>query len=175
MLQDRLKSLIEPLVESLGYELVLLDFSPQGRSSVLRLYIDAPDGVVLGDCQTVSREVAALLDVEDPIHSAYQLEVSSPGLDRPLTRREHFDRFAGQRAKIELSVPLNAQKRFQGSIKTTTEQSVLLETEQGEKELAFAAIERARLIPDYRGLGSGRPHIVEPDEPAMPAKRRHSR
>ncbi|MGQ0621609.1 MAG: ribosome maturation factor RimP [Panacagrimonas sp.] len=172
MLQDRLKSLIEPLVESLGYELVLLDFSPQSRSTALRLFIDAPDGVVLGDCEKVSREVAALLDVEDPIHDRYQLEVSSPGLDRPLTRREHFDRFAGQRARIELSVPQAGQKRFLGSIKGSTDQSVLLETEQGEKELAFTAIERARLIPDYRGLGSGRPHIVEPDEAAMPARRR---
>lgn len=172
MLQDRLKSLIEPLVESLGYELVLLDFIPQARSAALRLYIDSADGVALGDCEAVSREVAALLDVEDPIHSAYHLEVSSPGLDRPLTRRAHFDRFTGQRAKIELSVPLAGQKRFQGVLKGTTEQSVRIQTEQGEKDLAFAAIEKARLVPDYRGLGGAGPSMPEPEAAEEPRRRR---
>ena len=163
MLQDRLKSLIEPLVESLGYELVLLDFSPQARSATLRLFIDGPEGVDLSDCESVSREVAAMLDVDDPIHSQYQLEVSSPGLDRPLTRRAHFDRFTGERAKLELTVPLGGQKRFQGVIKSTTEESVVIATDQGDRELAFSTLERARLVPDYRGIGGSRPTMPEPE------------
>lgn len=149
MLQERLISLIEPLVESLGYELVLLEFSPQGNSALLRLYIDGSDGVTLGDCESVSREVAALLDVEDPIRTPYQLEVSSPGLDRPLTKSSHFERFAGCKARVELAVPLNGQRRFVGVIRETTPDSVRLAGDRGDVELAFSAIARARLVPDY--------------------------
>jgi len=150
VLQERLTSLIEPLVESLGYELVLLELAPSGRTATLRLYIDGEDGVRLADCETVSREVAALLDVEDPIKQMYRLEVSSPGLDRPLTRRAHFDRFAGNRARIELSVPqAGGQRKFQGVILSTGESALRLMTDKGEVELEFSTIGRARLVPDY--------------------------
>lgn len=150
MLQDRLTNLVEPLVESLGYELVLLELVPSGRSSTLRLYIDSVEGIGLSDCETVSREVAAMLDVEDPISQAYRLEVSSPGLDRPLTRRAHFDRFKGSRARVELAVPRpGGQRKFQGVILATADEVVTLATEQGEVELAFSSIGRARLLPDY--------------------------
>ncbi|MGQ0696670.1 MAG: ribosome maturation factor RimP [Panacagrimonas sp.] len=149
MLQDRLISLIEPLVESLGYELLLLEYGPQGRSALLRLFLDAADGVTLGDCERVSREVAALLDVEDPIRTAYQLEVSSPGLDRPLAKPEHFERFAGKKAKVELAAPLNGQKKFVGTICGTSTEGVRLAVEKGEVELAFSSIQKARLVPDY--------------------------
>lgn len=149
MQQDRLTSLIEPLVESLGYELVLLEFSPQGNSALLRLYIDAEAGVTLGDCESVSREVAAMLDVEDPIRTPYQLEVSSPGLDRPLTKPSHFERFTGHKARVELTVPLNGQRRFVGRICGTAADAVRLAADKGEVDLAFAVIARARLVPDY--------------------------
>lgn len=149
MLQDRLISLIEPLVESLGYELVLLEFSPQGRSAVLRLYLDGPEGVNLGDCESVSREVAALLDVEDPVKTPFHLEVSSPGMDRPLTKPAHFERFNGRKAKVELAVPLNGQRRFVGTINGTSGEGVRLVVDKSEVELAFASIAKARLVPDY--------------------------
>ena len=149
MLQDRLTRMLEPLVESLGYELLLLEFSPQGRSALLRLYLDAPGGVTLGDCEQVSREVAALLDVEDPINMPYQLEVSSPGLDRPLTKPVHFERFAGRKARIELETPLNGQRRFVGVIVGVGPEVVRLTADRGEVQLAFSAISRARLVPDY--------------------------
>jgi ribosome maturation factor RimP len=151
VLQDRLNALIEPLVESLGYELVLLEFSPQAKSSLLRLFIDCEDGIQLEDCERVSREVSALLDVEDPIRTAYHLEVSSPGLDRPLTKRAHFDRFVSQKARIELSLPQAGQRRFVGQIRGTADLAVLLETDKGTLELAFSAIERARLVPSFEG------------------------
>ncbi len=149
MLQDRLISLIEPLVESLGYELVLLEFSPQGRSAVLRMYLDGPNGVTLGDCESVSREVAALLDVEDPVKTPFHLEVSSPGMDRPLTKPAHFERFNGRKAKVELAVPLNGQRRFVGTIIGTSGEGVRLAVEKNEVELAYSSISRARLVPDY--------------------------
>lgn len=149
VLQERLTKLVEPLVESLGYELLLLEFSPQGRSSLLRLYLDAAGGVTLGDCESVSREIAALLDVEDPISVPYQLEVSSPGLDRPLTKPAHFERFAGRKARVELEVPLNGQRRFVGVIVGISGDAVRLMVDRGEVQLAFTAISRARLVPDY--------------------------
>lgn len=149
MLQERLTKLVEPLVESLGYELLLLEFSPQGRSALLRLYLDASDGVTLGDCEAVSREVAALLDVEDPIKVPYQLEVSSPGMDRPLTKPVHFERFAGRKARVELEVPQNGQRRFVGVIVGIAGEAVRLVAQQGEVQLAFSAISRARLVPDF--------------------------
>ncbi len=149
MLQDRLLTLIEPLVESLGYELVLLEFMAQGNAALLRLYVDAEQGVTLGDCEAVSREVAAMLDVDDPIRTAYQLEVSSPGLDRPLTKPGHFEKFTGEKARIELTAPINGQRRFVGRISRTTADSVWLASDRAETELAYAAIARARLVPNY--------------------------
>ena len=149
MLQDRLTKILDPLVESLGYELLLLEFSPQGRSALLRLYVDGPGGVTLGDCEQVSREVAALLDVEDPIKTPYQLEVSSPGLDRPLTKPVHFERFTGRKARVELETPINGQRRFVGLILGVVPDAVRLTADRGEVQLAFSAISRARLVPDY--------------------------
>jgi ribosome maturation factor RimP len=102
-LQERVQALLEPLVEGLGYELVCLELHGSGAHALLRLYIDAPQGIGLDDCERVSREVSAALDVADPISGSYRLEVSSPGLDRPLAKPEHFRRFAGRQAKLQLA------------------------------------------------------------------------
>lgn len=149
MLRDRLQALLEPLLADLGYELVLLEFAPQSGSALLRLYIDSPGGITLEDCTRVSREVAAILDVEDPISTPYQLEVSSPGLDRPLTKPEHFERFAGADVKVQLLAPLNGRKRFTGRIQAASDEAVKLSTDLGVIDLAYSTIERARLIPDF--------------------------
>ncbi len=149
MLRDRLQQLLEPVIEDLGYELVLLEFAPQTGSALLRLFIDGEDGITLEDCTKVSREVAATLDVEDPISTAYQLEVSSPGLDRPLTKPDHFVRFMGEDARIQLLAPLNGRKRFVGRIESASDEGVTLTTDLGVVELAYSTIERARLIPDF--------------------------
>ncbi|MDZ4078599.1 MULTISPECIES: ribosome maturation factor RimP [Hydrocarboniphaga] len=149
MLRDRLQELLEPVIEDLGYELVLLEFAPQTGSALLRLFIDSEEGITLEDCETVSREVAGVLDVNDPITSAYQLEVSSPGLDRPLTKPQHFLRFLGEDARIQLLAPRNGRKRFSGRIDAATDSSVTLFTDLGVVELEYSTIERARLIPDF--------------------------
>ena len=149
MLRDRLQELLEPVITDLGYELVLLDFAPQTGSAQLRLFIDAEDGVTLDDCARVSREVAATMDVHDPISTPYQLEVSSPGFDRPLTKPEHFERFQGFDARIQLLAPVNGRKRYSGTIAASGDESVTLTTELGDVELLYATIERARLIPDF--------------------------
>jgi ribosome maturation factor RimP len=148
-LQDRLEQMLEPLVNNLGYELVLLEFNPHRGAASLRLYIDAPGGITLGDCEAVSREVEGLLDVEDPIPQGYRLEVSSPGLDRPLVKPAHFERFAGSPARIQLIAPVNGQRRFRGVLRGMHGTQVVLQTDAGTVELALAQIEHARLVPDF--------------------------
>lgn len=150
MLQERLNALLEPVVEALGYELVLLELNSGRGSSLLRLYIDSPAGITLEDCTRVSREVSGVLDVEDPIKGAYQLEVSSPGLDRPLAKVTHYERFKGHQAKIQLLAPSSSgRRRFVGEIGAVNERSVTLNTVDGPVELEFSEIERARLVPDF--------------------------
>lgn len=156
VLAEHLQALLEPVVNALGYELVLLEFSPHKGSAGLRLYIDAAAGIRLEDCERVSREVAAALDVADPIRQSYRLEVSSPGLDRPLVKPEHFLRFRGARAKVQTLVPIGGRRRFQGVLTGAEADNVTLATDDGEVRLALADIERARLVPSYDQPGSGR-------------------
>jgi ribosome maturation factor RimP len=153
---DRLQAMLGPLVETMGYELVLLEFSPHKGSAMVRLFIDAPGGITLGDCEKVSREVEGVLDVEDPIPQNYRLEVSSPGLDRPLVKPAHYERFAGQVAKVQLVAPKAGRRKFQGVLKGVRDGNVVLETaDAGTVELELAQIERARLVPDYETELSG--------------------
>ncbi len=152
-IQDQLTALLEPLVETLGYELVLLQYNPHRGSASLQLYIDAPGGITLADCEKVSREVEGRLDVDDPIPQGYRLEVSSPGLDRPLVKPAHFERFAGSTIKIQLVAPLSGgkgQRKFQGVLAGLSGDEVMLATaDAGTVKLPLSQIERARLVPDY--------------------------
>lgn len=149
-IEDRLNKLIEPVVEALGYELVLFEFvSGRGNGGVLRLYIDSPGGIRVEDCERVSREVSGVLDVEDPIGGAYDLEVSSPGLDRPLTRAAHFERFIGEAASVWLAVPRDGRRKFSGSILGVEDGVLRLMTASGEERLELSDLERARLVPQF--------------------------
>ena len=112
----RLAGWIEPVVGGAGYDLEELVVTPAGRRSVVRVVVDRDQGVTLDDIAEVSRAVSAVLDVEDPIASAYRLEVSSPGIDRPLTKAADFERFKGYEAKVELGRPLDGRKRFRGRL-----------------------------------------------------------
>ncbi|SEQ68960.1 ribosome maturation factor RimP [Solimonas aquatica] len=149
VMRERLEQILEPVVVSLGYELVLLEYSPSPKNAMLRLYIDAPAGITLEDCERVSKEVSGVMDVEDPIRSAYRLEVSSPGLDRPLVKPAHFARFTGHQARIQLLAPKDGRRRFVGFIRGADESRIKLETAEGMFELPLSDIERARLVPDY--------------------------
>jgi len=157
-LQHRLVELLEPLVEAMGYELVLLEFNAHKGSALVRLFIDAPGGVTLGDCEKVSREVEGKLDVADPIPQNYRLEVSSPGLDRPLVKPAHFERFAGQAARVQLLAPQAGRRKFQGVLRGLRGENVVLDTaDAGTVELALANVERARLVPEFELTGSASP------------------
>ncbi|WP_293372939.1 ribosome maturation factor RimP [Nevskia sp.] len=141
--------LLEPVVNAIGYEIVLLEYSPRDGSSMLRLFIDGPDGIGLDDCEKVSREVAATLDVEDVITQAYRLEISSPGLDRPLVKPEHYRRFKGEIAKIQTLAPVAGRRRFQGVLLDATDDEVSIETADGVITLPLADIDKAKLVPNF--------------------------
>ena len=123
-----IEALLSPAVTALGLELLGVEFIPGSGNAVLRLYIDEPErGVTLEDCEAVSREVSALLDVNDPIETHYTLEVSSPGLDRPLFKPAQYARFIGQAAKLTLEFPQNGRRRFQGPILAVDGDSITIE------------------------------------------------
>jgi ribosome maturation factor RimP len=144
-LRERLIALIEPLLAQLGYELIELEYGPGHGGGMLRIFIDQPGGVGLDDCERASREVSALLDVEDPIPSAYALEVSSPGDDRVLRTRAHFERFVGSRVLIELTVPRAGRRRYTGELRAVTEAGVTLEVDRQMVDVPFGEIGKARL------------------------------
>lgn len=148
MTTDEVKRILEPAIERLGYELIGLEMKVGGRDGFLRLFIDGPDGIGLDDCETVSRQVSTLLDVEDPIPGHYNLEVSSPGLDRPLTKREHFERFAGEDVKVKLRVPLDGRRNFRGALRAVVEDSIDVEVDGQSHRLPIANIAMARLVPN---------------------------
>jgi ribosome maturation factor RimP len=152
---QKLNELIQPLVEDLGYEFVGIEYSNNPKNSVLRIYIDQQDGVDIKDCEVVSHESAALLDVKDPIKSQYTLEVSSPGLARPLFTPAHYSEFVGHQALINLFSPLDGRRKFSGPILGTNENSVQLEQDGVEVSLDFSNIVKAKLIPDYEKILAG--------------------
>ena len=150
MLRDRLLALLEPLAEQLGFELVEVEFAAGVRSGVLRVFIDRAGGaepqVGIEDCELMSREISALLDVEDPIPSAYTLEVSSPGFDRVLRKPAHFQRFVGERVKLELSIARDGRRRYTGTLMQVSAGGVTLEVDTVEVNVSFAEIGKARLV-----------------------------
>jgi len=145
ILRERLSALIEPLLGRLGVELVELQYASGHARAVLRLFIDAPAGVSLQDCERVSREVASLLDVEDPIPCGYTLEVSSPGFDRLLRTRAHFGRFVGSRVFVELREPRAGRRRYTGKLLTVDDTGIALEVDREHVAVAFGEIGTARL------------------------------
>jgi ribosome maturation factor RimP len=145
-----LNSLVERVAAGLGYEVVDIEYRPHPRNGLLRVYIDKPEGIVLDDCEAVSRQLSAMLDVEDPIPGQYRLEVSSPGLDRPLRKAEDFVRFAGEMVKIRMSMPSHAgQRNFSGKLLGMKDQDVVIEVDGQECHLPLGGIEKARIEPQF--------------------------
>jgi ribosome maturation factor RimP len=143
----KIEAMIAPSLDAMGYRVVRVAVTG-GRRATLQIMAERLDDapMTVDDCTEISRSVSALLDVADPIDTAYMLEVSSPGLDRPLTRVEDFDRFAGFEAKVELAQPLEGRKRFRGRLLGRTGDHVRLQAEAGDVSLPFASIAKARLV-----------------------------
>ncbi len=145
---ERLTLLIEPCVTVLGYELVGLEYAPGGDGGLLRVYIDSPAGITVDDCERVSHQVSGVLDVEDPIRGSYTLEVSSPGLDRPLFTPEHFERFAGETVRVRLDAPVQGRRKITGVLQGFSDGNVVVIEDGEEWRLPLEAISRARLVPE---------------------------
>jgi ribosome maturation factor RimP len=144
-----LQAMLEPAVNVLGCELVGIEFIPQGRRSLLRIYIDKENGVTIDDCSDVSHQVSGILDVEDPIREQYTLEVSSPGLDRPLFKLEDFERFSGSLVKLRLRQMIDGRRNFTGRILGVEGESVRVEVDGSPQTFAMVDIDRARLVPEF--------------------------
>jgi ribosome maturation factor RimP len=152
MKQDPLQlgDLLEPGITSMGYELVGVEFQTGGSGGgLLRVYIDSEAGISAEDCQKVSYQVSGVLDVEDPIPGHYTLEISSPGLDRMLFRKQDFERFAGQLIKLRTAYPIEGQRKFKGRLLGMQGENVVFEQDDMEISLPFEQIEQARLVPEY--------------------------
>ena len=155
----QIASLLSPTVQALGLELLGAEYLPAPGSATLRLYIDVPEAelatrmVNIEDCEAVSREVSAQLDVEDPITGNYTLEVSSPGIDRPLFALAQFVRHQGESAKVVLRIPQEGRRRLQGPIVRIEGGSIVFLVDNAEMTVAFENVDKARLMPDWVALG----------------------
>jgi ribosome maturation factor RimP len=146
-LETRIKELAEETATSMGMEIVLVEVKGDGNRSVVRAYIDQPGGITLGDCEHFSKRFSVSLDVEDWIHFSYTLEVSSPGVNRPLVKESDFKRYTGQNTKVRTRVPIQGQRNFKGKIIGVTEGRLELEVAPGKQVgIALMDIEKANLI-----------------------------
>ncbi|CEG58814.1 ribosome maturation factor RimP [Legionella fallonii] len=145
MMQDELVQLLSPIVNDMGYELWGCEYLSQGKHSLLRIYIDKPDGIGIEDCQAVSKQVSALLDVEDPIPGNYNLEISSPGIPRPLFNHEQYQRYLGQAVQVKTFKPVNGKRKMSGIIVSANESTVVLDINGEHQELLFSNIVKANL------------------------------
>ncbi|MBA4695924.1 MAG: ribosome maturation factor RimP [Legionella sp.] len=145
MIND-IEAMLKPVVEGLGYELWGCEYLMQNRRALLRLYIDQPAGISLDDCTRVSHQVSAYLNVEDRIPGDYTLEISSPGIPRPLFRKEQYSRYYGQRIQLNLKNPINDKRKLAGTLIAANDKSILLTVNETELEILFSEIRAAHLI-----------------------------
>lgn len=144
---QNLTALFEPVVESMGYELVGVEFHGSEHHGLLRLYIDKDDGITVDDCASVSRQVSAVLDVEDLIATTYDLEVSSPGINRPLFKIDDYRRFAGQNVRVKLAIALQGRKNFSGVLQGVDDKGcVIMDVDNETFELPIHDIAIANLV-----------------------------
>jgi ribosome maturation factor RimP len=146
---EQLQAMLAPVIEALGYECWGIEYISQGRHSLLRVYIDHSNGILVEDCEKVSRQVSGILDVEDPIPGEYTLEVSSPGMDRPLFTLEQFSAFVGEQVKIRLRSPYEGRRNFQGLLRGVEDQDVVVQVDNHEYLLPIEMIDKANVIPRF--------------------------
>ena len=146
-LEKKLSNLFEPVIESMAYELVGVELTGSGNGTILRIYIDAENGITVDDCQAVSYQVSGILDVEDPLQGHYTLEVSSPGLDRPLVKPEHFEQFTGELVKIRSTEAVLGRKNFKGILEFFDGEYLYVAVDNEVYEIPFDIVEKANLVP----------------------------
>ncbi|PIE43180.1 MAG: ribosome maturation factor RimP [Gammaproteobacteria bacterium] len=144
--QVRLEDILSPVVESMGFDCWGVEYLHQGRHSVLRVYIDSEAGITLDNCESVSRQISGVLDVEDPIPSEYTLEVSSPGMDRPLFKLSQFKKFVGSTISVKLKMPFDGKRKYRGVLNGVEQGEVLLLVERHELLLPYEMIDKANVV-----------------------------
>ncbi|GHE78795.1 ribosome maturation factor RimP [Thalassotalea profundi] len=147
--EHKLTEMLRPAVEEVGKELLGIEFVSAGKHSILRIFIDHENGINVDDCAEVSRQVGAILDVEDPISSEYSLEVSSPGLDRPLFDLPHFQEVVGETINVKISMPLNGRRKFKGKLVSIENDTLIVNVDGEDYELIFSNIDKANLVPNF--------------------------
>jgi ribosome maturation factor RimP len=148
-LEQKLTEMLAAPVEALGFELVGIEFVRAGKHSTLRVYIDHPDGITVENCAEVSHQASAVLDVEDPITTEYNLEVSSPGMDRPLFKEQHYLDCVGEVLAIRLRMPLGDRRNFKGKLLSCEQGNITVEVDGQHFQLAIANIEKGNLVPSF--------------------------
>jgi len=148
-LEERLTDMFAPSIEDLGYELVGIEYIRAGKHSTLRVYIDQDAGILVEDCAAVSRQIGALMDVEDPITNEYTLEVSSPGLERPLFKAAHYESFIGSEVKVQLRMPIQNRRRWKGVIVSAQGEIICLNVDGTEERFALSNIQKANIVPKF--------------------------
>lgn len=143
---DVIADMLEPAINALGLELWGVEHFARGRSSLLRIYIESGEGVTIDDCERASRQISAILDVEDPVPGEYTLEVSSPGLDRPLFRIEQYEDYVGEIVSLRLRTPIAGRRKFKGQLESVGEGEVSLIVDNESVEIPFQQIEKANVV-----------------------------
>jgi ribosome maturation factor RimP len=146
MIQNEIEEMLKPLINDLGYALWGCEYLAQGKHTLLRIYIDKEEGIGIEDCELVSRQISAFLDVEDPISGNYSLEVSSPGIPRPLFHLEQYKHYLGQEIQVKLFKPVNGSRKYKGTIIDTGDNILKLQVGDEQLELPFSHIVKANLI-----------------------------
>lgn len=148
-LEQNLSDMLSPAVEALGYELLGIEFVRAGKHSILRLFIDHPDGINVDHCAEVSHQVSAVLDVEDPITTEYNLEVSSPGLDRPLFKESHYLKAVGEVVSVRLKLAQDNRRNFKGKLLACDNNMITLEVDGETFELVISNIDKGNIEPQF--------------------------
>ena len=146
---EMIKEMLEPAVNAVGMELWGVEFLSQGRHSILRVYIDSDNGVTIDNCEAASHQVSGVLDVEDPISGEYNLEVSSPGMDRPLFTFDQFSRYVGELIKVRLQMAVDGMRNFTGKLVQAENDSLTFEVESQQLTVSINKIDKANLVPNF--------------------------
>lgn len=153
---EHLVALIEPIVEGLGYECVGIEYNPHPQHGMLRIYIDSENGILVDDCTKVSHQLSGMLDVEDPIQGEYQLEISSPGEDRPFFKMSQFEKYIGSTVLVSLFKPIDKRRKITGLIQAVEGDELVLQENEQVLKVPFQAMSKARLVPEYLLKKGGR-------------------
>ena len=148
-LEQKLTEMLTAPVEALGFEMIGVEFVRAGKHSTLRLYIDHPEGITVDNCADVSHQVSAVLDVEDPISTEYNLEVSSPGMDRPLFKEAHYQAYIGEVVSVRLRAPMDNRRNFKGQLMSCEAGNITVNVDGQDFVLAVSNIEKGNLVPSF--------------------------